>query len=319
MASSLRITYVGKHDSGGNDDEGAVAHALRVLGHEVTCVLVQDRQRAHPFPPGDMLLFNKCNDWEVIKAFEGHRVLWYWDRVVEPGDSTLVRRNEARRSYVERAMEAATLSFFTDGDWSFGCNLKHEMDTVKVPADVDKPLKAHWLPQGFDERQMFPDLRPEKRIPILFTGSTRGCGLGRLKWFQAMQERWGSDFYHVEHGVHGERLAMLIRQAKVVVAPDAPVSDRYWSNRVYGVLGMGGFLIHPRSKGLYQQYNPLELIGYGGLPDTDAISELHEYVEFYLNSPSSRDELAALAHKTTMQHHLYRHRCEGLIEEVRKL
>ncbi len=244
-----------------------------------------------------MLLFNKCDDWDSLACFEGHRVLWYWDRVREPDDSTLARRNEARRNYVERAMQVATHCFFTDGDWVDFCRLRG--------------TETHQLSQGFDERQTFPDIRPEKRIPILFTGSTRGCGVGRAKWFHEMQNRWGKDFYHVEHGCHGERMACLIRQAKVVVAPSFPCTDRYWSNRVYNALGFGCCLLHPYSKGLFDQYDSGALLYY------DSMDYLHHVIAETLSAPEvTRDGFADQGKAMTFARHLYRHRVEKLIKEV---
>lgn len=53
--------------------------------------------------------------------------------------------------------------------------------------------------------------------------------------------------------VRGKYLSDVITSAKVVVGDSYP-SDFYWSNRIYEVLGRGGNLIHPYSKGIENEY-----------------------------------------------------------------
>lgn len=47
----------------------------------------------------------------------------------------------------------------------------------------------------------------------------------------------------------GLELNKLLAQTKIVVGDSVP-ADYYWSNRVYEITGRGGFLIHPKTKGL---------------------------------------------------------------------
>src|SRR5688572_11058734 len=101
----MRILYVCKINSGDNDDEGSIAHALRVLGHEVVCV--HERRRHRPTNVGntlasvraDFCLFHK---WETVSEIELVSrnmpvVFWYFD-MVRPvdNDPTLQARSLSR-------------------------------------------------------------------------------------------------------------------------------------------------------------------------------------------------------------------------------
>src|ERR1019366_2280786 len=110
---------------------------------------------------------------------------------------------------------------------------------------------------------------------------------------------------------HGRALADYIA-GKIVVAPDGPQTDHYWSNRVYQVLGFGGFLLHPRCVGLREQYDPYSLMTYRNWDHLD------EMLDDYQQLPHSCKLAAEMGHAVTLRHHLYRHRCEQLIAEVQR-
>jgi hypothetical protein len=301
-----RILYLARHNSGGNDDEGSIAHALTALGHDVVLIhepYFSPRRRTimHPInnavlrQHADFLLFHHFGDWEAIRRFRMPKVFWYFDCVNYP-DPTLHARNAARLEWMRNALEVATVGFCTDGTFA----ARH-------------PDKLVWLPQGADERVCGTGTS-QPIADILFTGIGRGGGRQRESFVAEMRSRYGNRLTHIERGIHRRELANLIAGHKIVVAPDSPVAERYWSNRIYNALGFGAFLLHPycgvESQNQYR--NLQELVYYHNR------KHLHELIEVWLDFPVARQQVAANALKGALERHTYRHRVEELIRIVQE-
>ena len=288
----MRILYVAKHDSGGNDDEGAITHALRVLGHEVECI-----QETHGYKAcdmrGDLLLFHKWDDVQSLRRVQCKKVFYYFD-LVDYMDSAIVARNAQRIAWMGRIMPFVDRGFCTDGDWA----ARH-------------PDKLTWLAQGADERIVGRSTQTLfTTSPILFTGISRNGGHGRREFVELMKKTYEKDFAHYETGLYREELAKEIHNTKIVVAPNAPVTNRYWSNRVYNALGFGAFMLHPRCRRLESHYeHSIEIVYY------DSLEELVDLlIPWYVVKPHIRRRIAEAGLKRTQSEHLYRHRMTTLLE-----
>lgn len=286
----MLICYTGKHNNPkSNDDEGGIADGFRQLGHEVICV-----PEAYPEVTRkvkcDLHLFNHLRDVSVYEDIKIPKVFWYFDRVM-CDDDTLTRRSTGRQQWIKYATEVVDCGFCTDGDWSMN----------------DTSGKLVWLMQGFNQvlKPAQHTSEQSKTHDILFTGGRFG-GRERESFVSEMQSKYGRKFHHVTKGVHGDKLAQLIAGAKIVVAPDSPVSDSYWSNRVYLTLGLGGFLLHPYSRGIEYQFG-LDLQCYKSRDD------LHELIKYYLNDPDMRESMRFGGHYRVTQQHTYKHRCESML------
>jgi len=296
----MKIAYVCRaYDPRSNDDEGAVEHSLRSLGHDVHRY---DESRALPVIDADLLLFNKWCDSRVLREAGDRgvvRTFWYWDLVDHP-DPGLVRRCRVRKEWMEKVLPMVDIGFCTDGDWVLRVN-----DST--------PGKCYWLPQGADQRvaretPRFPD---RQTADVLFTGTHLPAASQRYQFVQRLVRRYGRRFVHVEKGVHGPELTELYLRSRVVVGPDSPVTDRYWSNRVYNVTARGGYLLHRRSAGLQARYGDV-MDFYSDVEDlivkTDA-----------LLSDDSRDYRRAkslAAWERTRGIHTYYHACAELVRAV---
>jgi hypothetical protein len=312
----MKILFVAKHDSGDNDDENAVTHALEALGHDVdrvhelrkhrtiwqTAVL---EQATHMY---DFCLFFKWGTVSEIAALQCPSVFWFFD-MVRPvdGDPTLSARSEHRIGWMRDvlALPKVRLGFCTDGDW--------------VDADLHGSGKLRWLMQGADERTLgFGTPIPNYDGPeILFTGMINH-GQKRARHIGELQDRYGGRFGVLGAGgpqrrVHGRSLADVFASTKIVVAPDGPNTDRYWSNRVYLTTGLGGLLLHPYCERLTIHYSPNELMCY---LDRD---ELNWLIDKLLEQPDERRVWAINGYEACRTRNLYRHRCEQLIKEVEKV
>ena len=161
----MKILFVARHNSGDNDDEGAVAYALRKLGHEVLCIQEKKTHREQAstlqgmvatFKP-DFCLFFKWDNYDEIRWISSKCpcVFWFFDLISNTDDPTLTGRMRMRRNWLDAIIPHCKLAFFTDGD-----------EVAK-----DQTGKLRWLMQGADERVAgLGTPLPEPWPPILFTG-----------------------------------------------------------------------------------------------------------------------------------------------------
>ncbi len=304
----MRVLYVAKHESGGNDDEGAIAYALEQLGHEVLRIWESESEGLSKFvaenPGWDFCLFHKWSNFQEmmrLKSLGVPLVFWYWDLVDWQSDLTLSSRCEARKRWMAEVTPLVDLGFCTDGDW--------------VARDTSGKLRV--LRQGADERVVgFGKERP-RDIDILFVGGVKGCGVERASFVDDLRVRYGEGFHHVERGIYGRDLANLVARSKVVVCPDSPVTWRYWSNRLYILGGFGACLLHPICYGIGATTESIDWFVAGPCSYLDR-KQMFDRIDYLLECPEDRDRVAQMTLQDIKKRHLYRHRCEELIRVVKE-
>ncbi len=297
----MKICYVANHNSGGNDDEGAIRYALEKLGHLV--ISVPERSASFRGTSGsDFLLFHKWDNVNALHRISVPKVFWYFD-LVDWDDPSLVTRNRTRISWMKSIAPHVDLGFCTDGDWV--CRFNPECGGKLVH-----------LTQGADERAV-GITTGEKRVPILFTGISNRGGRGRTDFVHWMRENYEEKFVHIERGTHRGALRTLIGESNVVVCPDHPVTDLYWSNRVYNAAGFGATILHPHCEVLTGQYRHNEEIVYY----TDR-ENLRSKIDYLLRGDDYVSEfrhvLGQRALIRTQTEHLYRHRCESMLRTIKE-
>lgn len=312
----MKILFVAKHGSGDNNDEDAVTYALRQLGHEVTTVHEMRRHRSteeeamlRQSSSFDFCLFFKWDTQSEIEAVRCPKAFWYFDMVrsVED-DPTLKARSDYRIQWMRRVIPQCLVGFCTDGDW---------VEYWSNNSTVFNRDKLVQLMQGADERYVgLGEPNPKHTGPdIIFTGMINH-GQKRAAHVAHLRSRYGDRFAVLgdggpRHRLHGRALADLFASVKVVVAPDGPNTDRYWSNRVYLTTGLGGLLIHPMCEGLFKHYSMNELMYY------ENAEHLDQVIDMVLTlSDEQRLEIRKAGLKATTDRNLYRHRCAQLIKEV---
>lgn len=299
----MRIIYVGKHEPVDNQDEIAVTHALTKLGHTVLCLpekRVNDRfDQCKDFQP-HLLLINKLPSTQFLKKYRhSPKIFWYWD-MIRSADYTVFDRGKLRVSWMREVIPFIDLGFCTDGDWvnEYPKNLMH-------------------LPQGCDERVAGYGQKIYDVKDVLFTG-TINHGAKRQSHIKELKDRYGSRFWHVGHGgpvtrYHGKNLANIFASSKVVVAPDGPVTDNYWSNRVYLTMSLGGFIIHPYSAGLAKEYvDGKQIVFY------HSRQECIELIDYYIEHEKEREDLRMAGYLKTVGSYRYYDRCKTMIDVVKK-
>lgn len=302
----MRVIYWANHSQRlpSNDDEGSIAHALRMLGHEVICV----NENVNPSRyRGDFLLFHHCPKFSYMDSVSIPRVFWSFDRF-NIGDPVLAHRTQARMDWGSKVLKRCVAGFCTDGDYVRLHNELKDTDCLlyDLKQGADERIVGHQLPTK-------PHTSSKKDIDILFVG-TRGHGTLREEFVDMMARQYKDRFVHVPKNVYRQDLKYLVGRSRIVVAPDFPVSDHYWSNRVYLMLGFGAFLLHPYCEDLSAQYvHGNEIIYYHDRDD------LHDKIEHYLTDHQSRQVISDNGLLRTKKFHTYYHRCEVLMNHMKDL
>lgn len=146
-----------------------------------------------------------------------------------------------------------------------------------------RPYNHHVLRQGIHgpDHLLYPTSNPP--IKVAFIGST-GTYPARTRLVNWLRDTYGSEFTHIAN-LRGLALNQTLARIRVVVG-DSYRSPNYWSNRVYEILGRGGFLLFPETVGLEQEFTEGE--HYVGYNRTDR-EGLRELIEYY-SDPSHETE-----------------------------
>ena len=293
----MQILYVGNFDLPYRT-ERYVTCALEMLGHTVhTCVQTKldeaSTREAISQTAWDFVLFSKTQSNQVqslIEALKGVGILtvcWQWDLYKIP------IRPEFPVEY------ACDLVFSSDGS---------HHDSLCAQGIYHKVLR-----QGIHkpEAEMMPS---NLQHPVLFVGhgnvksqTSRGELLDWLK------HTYGKHFTHARN-VRGTELNKLLGRSGVVVGDSYPTSDGgYWSNRIYEITGRGGFLLHPETAGLEEEYQV------GVHYDTYVRGDwdgLRNKIDYYLAQDRRRCQLKHAGFVHTRDNYTYEHRCKSLIEAI---
>lgn len=293
----MRILYTAKN-KGQNDNEGAIKHALQMLGHDVFFVeeseLSANWHRLKFAHQPDLLLFQNWKRPPDISDVAYPKVFWYMDRIDYGDDPILADWTRARKQWMQYILPRVNLGFCTDGDW--------------VARDTTDKL-IH-LMQGADERFAKPPTRPGNGTPLLFCGTVYGRGEGRASFVRELKDTYGPDFHHKKN-LFGHRLINAVHSAQIVLAPDGPISDRYTSNRAVITCSFGGFLLHPACAIMESMYEDgKEVVFYRSRRD------LHEKIRYYLNRPEERWAIQQAGYQRTIREHLYRHKLQIILKHV---
>lgn len=293
----MNIIYVARHDRAdqSNDEEGSISYALEKLGHSV--MRINEKQVDNELPSGDLLLFHHWENYRAIESFRGLRCFWCFDPIECKTEPNLNPRWEIRRKWIERLTHICSLGFLTDGDY----------------VHSDTSGKLHWLCQAADPRLDFTsEQKYAKSQTILFSGIATH-GYTRETFVKFMTKKYRNRFLNITEGFHKDKLDKLLHNVGMSVAPDGPLGDYYWSNRVYLVSGYGGFLLHPYRESLTDHYKDKKEIVYYRNRD-----ELVELIQYYTEHQEEGIQIAQNARKITSERHTYLNRCQEIMSIIRK-
>lgn len=282
----MKIVYFANHNNPnpGDRTEEHIATALRELGHEVLCIH-ENIPEMVPASGYDMLLFHKGghNLSRVLKKAGYPKVCWYFDKLWND-----------RHYWMLEVLPQVTMVAMSDEAWA----RRNPSGKIRI---VHQGI-------GGDTTPGKPD--PRYACKIAFTGSVYG---ERQRWVDTLKKRYGEAF-QTFGSVFNRDLFDLCASVPIIVAPSYPSEDYYWSSRIYITIGSGGFVIHPKLKGLEKEYK--DGVHYAGYRTTE---ELFQKIDYYLAHPEEREKIRMTGYLKTKKYFTYKKRVEKVIKEFSAL
>lgn len=300
----MNIFFLGKF-SRPYSTENYVAYAMRSLGHEVTCEQFSPRMNgAEVFgrireSQAEMVLFSKprarCYG-ELIRQCKRAGIVtvtWLWDLYFSYRHYS---RGSARTPPVQALL--TDYVFSTDGGHEAQWRERRVTHQV-VRQGIHEP-----------ERVMLPP--SEVRRPLAFIGTWREqvANQERLRLVRWLRATYG-DSISFHDSTRGLALNQLLADTDVVVGDSYPAAH-YWSNRIYEILGRGGFLLHPRTVGLDAEFRDGE--HYAGY-DCGDWTGLRERIDYWLTHADEREHIRRTGFER-MATLTYRDRCAELLQKI---
>lgn len=311
----LRVVVIGAGRKYKN--EAAVARAVRSLGHD--CRLVNAvtwtqnlgrfaapllSRQAESFEP-DVLILGRhatlLGEQRLKKLIRGrYSAFWYFDLRIPPIEDVLTLGRMADAMFTTYLPQVETYRALGVPNV---LHLPQGMDP-----ELDRP--ARWIPPGY-------------RCDVTFIGTGTSVQRHSLLWAMArsydLQIRgpgWRTappDLPVVGGPTYGRAYARAVGGAAITLGasshPDQPSQVASASNRMWKVMGCGGFYLGEWVEGI-------EAFGRNGVHcawyrDPEEAVQL---VRHYLDHPEKRREIAETGRRHALEHHTYAHRVRLLLE-----
>ena len=158
----------------------------------------------------------------MLEAITCKKVLWFLDKIVG-----------GKMKVITSLLPFVDYMFLTDGTWSR--RFENEKIFVLHPAASEKLKKGKF--------------KKELECDVAVMGSLYG---DRVKQFEFLKSKFGDGFKFFDDKF-GKDFSNVCKSAKVVIVPQYPFDDFYWSDRIYNILASGGICIHPRAYGITEE------------------------------------------------------------------
>jgi len=114
---------------------------------------------------------------------------------------------------------------------------------------------------------------------------------------------------------HNERFCDICSSAKIILGGGFPETTKgYWSNRVYMVLGCGGFFLSPYVEGMESEFEDKKHLVF-----FRSESELEKNVQYYLKNDAERENIARNGRALVHQEYSYKKRTRSLVKEINEM
>ncbi len=187
-----------------------------------------------------------------------------------------------------------------------------------------KGINHHYMPPGVYKPECIKGVpRAEFTSDVCFVGG--GAGYHEADWPYRVQlvdwlrrnyggrfGKWGNP----ERTIRNRDLNDLYASVKVVVGDSLCKNghERYWSDRVYETTGRGAFIIHPRIRGLEEEFEEgKEIIFY----DYGNFDQLRELIDHYVADDHAREAIRDAGQERTRTTHTYTERLNEMLEIVK--
>ena len=162
-----------------------------------------------------------------------------------------------------------------------------------------------------------PAHHSDRDLDIVFIGTCQAAhGSRRRKLLNYLQSTYGNKFHWFgktgDNEVRDAELQKIYNRAKIVIGDCVP-SPKYWSNRVYEVMGNGAFLLHPFVPGLEEYFVNEE---HAVFFEMDNYKDLSSKIDFYLLNDEKRHKIAMAGLKEVSSNHTTQHRAKAIMELI---
>ena len=275
-----------------------VTHALRKLGHTVKTVEVRGCRERSLYQFAD-----KINADFVLLSKSGHA--WY-NRFLE----RCRRRN------------LLTVTWLWDLYWGYRRpNLHHMRAEMLLTTDgghderwKEIDVKDHQvLRQGIHEPEAVM-YEPNYKYDVGFVGTPTSHRV-RSRMVRFLRDTYGlGDRYTEITDARGLQLNERLAEVKVIVGDSYP-TDNYWSNRIYEIIGRGGFFMHPKTVGMKKEFkHGLHYVSFEACNH----KQLKTDIDFWIKNNDLRENIKKTGFEHVKNNLTYEHRCKDLIERVQK-
>lgn len=297
--------------------ENDLAWSFMRLGHKTVCMQEDEwtsdqiLSRCEETRP-DLLLYIHTHGWETYGSMTLDEL---WEKLKEKGITTASFHLDYWRG-LAREKDVGTHPFWRTEYVFTADGGSHEWYR-------SQGINHFWLPPGVVERDCYYGLPKEEYLhDVIFVGSR----LYHPEWQYRPQlvdwlhDTYGRRFAHYGNDglgtIRQDDLNRLYASAKVVVGDSLCLDFKhqdYWSDRVTETMGRGGFLIHPRVKGLDKFYKDKEhFIGY----DYGNFDELRNLIDLHIEDYASREQIRLNGHLHVKRNHTYTNRMQQLLDTI---
>ena len=160
-----------------------------------------------------------------------------------------------------------------------------------------------------EQNSQLGNYRKEFDNDIVLVGNI--YGMGKLL-VDNLKAAYG-DKFKIYNDVFGRNFYDLCESTKIIISPNFPFDDFYWSDRPYRVLLARGFLLHPRLEELkHELYDGEHFVSYGSW------EELVDLINFWLKPENNRErtKIAQLGRNHVWKKYTYSKRLQGMLDII---
>lgn len=300
----MKITFLGNFDV----DFSSESHhkkTLEKLGH--TVIAVQE---------------NRCSHYEIVdNAQASDLFVWVhthgWNPDIRKNTLTDLRRKGIPTiAYhldlwfgLQRQKQMYDSPFF---------DVEHFFTVDKLMADwlnKHSQTRGHYMPAGVLEEECVLH-KIEKTRDVAFVGQRDY----HKEWsYRPMLVDWLVKYFgatHITGGLRGDALNQFYASTKVVVGDSCCIGydyPHYWSDRIYETIGRGGFIIHPRIKGLEEHFEDGKHCVFYDYGDSNKLAWL---IIEYVNDDAARERIRKAGHEHVKKHHTYTNRWTQILKQL---
>lgn len=305
----MKFLYIGNF--GANHTEAHISGTLRDMGHTVI------EAQENILVPGDLL--------RMATNEKPDLVLWTrtWPGFVTMRDlEELKAKGYVTVSYHLDLYVGLQRQSGLDSDpfWHTEYVFTADGDPHSQKVFESKGINHHWLKAGVYKAECKPGRsNSEHRSSIAFTGTSQNYHPEwpyreeLINFLRSTYGSWFKCYGNPYSGVRGQDLNDMLASTDIIIGDTlcpGYTHENYFSDRVFEITGRGGFIIHPRIKGLEKCFVEHEEIAFYDYGDFDHLKKL---IDWYLDNPNYREAVRQKGMQRTINDHTYHSRMKEML------